>query len=114
MMPFPAVAGFAGRLTASELPVVFVNMTIDTPSVSWVDYDQELAGYMAVKHLIELGHRRIAVVAFRTEHVAIQQRVDGYMRAARGKRRSKSSLSGLTWPTVAWTTKAMRLRHEIC
>jgi len=43
-----------------KLPVVLVNRTIDTHEVTEVINDDELGIRLALRHLLELGHRRIA------------------------------------------------------
>lgn len=52
----------ADTLAASETPVVLVNRTIDGSRLSMVAGDDHQGVGLAVKHLVELGHRRIAFV----------------------------------------------------
>lgn len=54
----PSIEG----LLASELPLVLVNRTVDDHTVPSVTTDDHAGIGLAVKHLVELGHRRIAHV----------------------------------------------------
>jgi LacI family transcriptional regulator len=49
-------------LIASELPVVLVNRTVDERRLSMVSGDDHHGVGLAVQHLVDLGHRRIAFV----------------------------------------------------
>jgi LacI family transcriptional regulator len=50
------------ELVAAQIPVVLVNRTADTPSVPMVAGDDHQGIGLAVRHLADLGHRRIAHV----------------------------------------------------
>jgi LacI family transcriptional regulator len=50
------------QLIEQNIPVVLVNRTIDQPLVSMVSSDDRQGVGLAVQHLAELGHRRIAHV----------------------------------------------------
>lgn len=50
------------ELVAARTPVVLVNRTVDAPAVPTVSSDVYQGIGLAVKHLVELGHRRIAHV----------------------------------------------------
>lgn len=65
-----------------RLPVVFVDRSLDALSCDCVLSDNFSGGYMATRHLIELGHRRIAFLSrpiLRLEPVA--DRFEGYRQA---------------------------------
>lgn len=49
-------------LTAAGVPIVLVNRTVDGPSVPMVAADDHQGIGLAVRHLADLGHRRIAHV----------------------------------------------------
>lgn len=53
-------------------------------SLSWVDTDNEGAGYATTRRLIELGHRRVAFMGLRPEfhNENIADRCRGFLRAA--------------------------------
>jgi LacI family transcriptional regulator len=53
---------FLDTLANSDIPVVLVNRTVDDSPVSMVAGDDHQGIGLAVKHLVELGHRRIAFV----------------------------------------------------
>jgi LacI family transcriptional regulator len=50
-------------LRSRGLPVVLINRTVDDPPVSAVTGDDHAGVGLAVRHLVQLGHRRIAHVA---------------------------------------------------
>lgn len=70
------------RLKALGLPVVIVDPVGQpdsrTPSVGVANW---AAGMTATEHLIELGHRRIAIIAGRVAMLCNQARLDGYRAA---------------------------------
>jgi LacI family transcriptional regulator len=61
---------------SSKVPVVFVDRGV--PGTSSVQTDNRLGGRLAARHLIELGHRRIGVMAGEPEVRNVQQRVEGF------------------------------------
>ncbi|TVY10903.1 GntR family transcriptional regulator [Paenibacillus cremeus] len=69
-------------LDYSQIPYLMINeryAELDCPSVK---VDDEQGGYLATKHLIDLGHRRIAGF-FKTDDLQGVQRLKGFMRAHR-------------------------------
>lgn len=68
-------------LLEARFPVVCVSYQPDVPDFYSVDCDNEQGGYLAVKHLLELGHRRIAYLFARGEHTWEVQRFTGAQRA---------------------------------
>lgn len=69
------------QLEKLNMPVVFVNRTLE-----WQDYDCVLmdnfkAGYIAAMHLIEEGHRRIGFVGGQALSSASRQRFEGFKKA---------------------------------
>jgi len=50
------------QLVAAGVPVVLVNRTVDTPQVPAVTADDHAGIGLAVRHLVELGHTKIAHV----------------------------------------------------
>lgn len=67
----------------SNIPVVLID--VEQPAVHQVLVDHALGGKMATRHLIELGHRRIAFVSDYLEDafgfMANKKRFEGYCRA---------------------------------
>lgn len=50
------------RLKEEEIPFVVINRDLDDPQVNLVQLDDLGAGYNATKHLLDLGHTRIAAI----------------------------------------------------
>lgn len=70
------------RLHEKEVPIVLGGRpTAGQPPVSFVDFDNVRAGHDAVRHLLDRGRRRIAVLAGPTVHPAAVDRVNGYRQA---------------------------------
>jgi LacI family transcriptional regulator len=68
-------------LRAHRVPVVVLDRRVSSPRVDEVRSDSEAGAYQLVRHLIDLGHRRIAML---TGHRNISTSVDraaGYQRA---------------------------------
>ena len=69
------------QLKASGLPVVsYDNMHAKDFGVC-VNFNYFLGGYMAVKHLIENGHRRIGCVTGQMDYRVTVERLNGYKKA---------------------------------
>jgi LacI family transcriptional regulator len=64
-----------------EMPVVVVNRDIPHVAVDTVLPDNAHGGYLATRHLVELGHRRIGCIMGRSDVTPSAERVDGYRRA---------------------------------
>lgn len=72
---------FVQQMLASGIPLVLVdNPVADLPVIS-VNSEDEVGGYIAVRHLLELGHRHIGVISGPTHWTSNAQRVQGYQRA---------------------------------
>jgi DNA-binding LacI/PurR family transcriptional regulator len=67
------------RTLQGTLPTVTILVTPEGTSVPSVLIDQEEGGYVAAKHLLELGHRRMTYMY--VDHRHWQQRRVGYRRA---------------------------------
>lgn len=68
------------QLIANKVPFV-LNGRHDDPSVNFVDADSLQGAYTAVKHLIGLGHRRIATITGPMTNLAAVDRKQGYLNA---------------------------------
>lgn len=69
------------RLAASGVPAVLVdNYVIDRP-LHCVVADNVSAGYLATRHLLRLGHRRIGLLAGPRKYRSLVDRRDGYLDA---------------------------------
>jgi DNA-binding LacI/PurR family transcriptional regulator len=71
---------FVTHLAERNLPLVLVNRRTSGFHGSVV-VDDELGSVMAVRHLIELGHRRIGLVGLEAETDTARRRERGYRRA---------------------------------
>lgn len=79
-----------GRLSDEQLldlsehqPIVVVGRNCHGPRLRSLNVDQRQGGYMATRHLIELGHRRIAHIAGLDYQPDAIARMQGYMDAHR-------------------------------
>ncbi|HYH97647.1 LacI family DNA-binding transcriptional regulator [Hyalangium sp.] len=66
---------------AQRLPIVVTGRTLQGPNLVSIHLDNEQAGYDATRHLLELGHNRIAHIAGPVLNVDAQERLAGYRRA---------------------------------
>jgi LacI family transcriptional regulator len=79
---------FSGRLDdrrlasyAKQVPIVVSGRSLKAPGVFSLPVDDERGALLATRHLIELGHRRIAFIAGIFDHPDAQLRFKGYRRA---------------------------------
>ena len=47
------------EMDLSDLQLVLIDRSIGAPTVISIRVDHEMGGYLATKHLLELGHRRL-------------------------------------------------------
>ncbi|WCB91881.1 Catabolite control protein A [Baekduia alba] len=66
------------RLTASTIPTIGVDVQLTGRATSYVCSDNLAGGALAVDHLAQQGHRRIAVVHGPTDTLAGNDRLKGY------------------------------------
>lgn len=83
-------AGMREKLRSRNIPVVVVEPADVDPAVPAVGVAHWSAGVTATRHLIGLGHRRIAAIAGPGEVAGSRARLDGY--------RSAMHLAGLAVP----------------
>ncbi len=69
------------RNTAKALPVVVTGRELKAPHLFSLNFDNELGGRLATRHLIELGHRRIAYITGDPAHPDAIDRLQGYRNA---------------------------------
>lgn len=82
------VAALSQRLS---IPTVFVDTYTDEPSLAAIRIDDRKGGYLAAKHLLDQGHRRIAFVSPSTRYPGVmQERFQGFCQALQEQ--------GLTFP----------------
>lgn len=68
-------------LRMHRVPVVVLDRRVRSPRVDQVRSDSETGAYELVRHLVELGHRRIAMLSGRRTVSTSVDRVAGYQRA---------------------------------
>lgn len=72
-----------GLLATTWLPLVIVDREIEGVTADLVEVDHEHGGYLAARHLLDLGHRNIAAIAGPSDLVVSKQRIFGFERALR-------------------------------
>jgi LacI family transcriptional regulator len=65
-------------LTSSRLPAVLIENRVDRP-ISSVSSDNFRAGLEATRHLISLGHERIAIIQGSERYASLHDRYRGYL-----------------------------------
>lgn len=66
---------------ARHQPIVVTGRQLNAPNLRSRQLDQEHGGYIATRHLISLGHKRIAHIAGPRDHFDATERLAGYRRA---------------------------------
>lgn len=69
------------KVLSLKLPLVFVSSPYPKSEANFVGTDSEQGGYLAAKHLLDLGHRKFVVIGGAFNSEAIIQRFKGYKRA---------------------------------
>jgi DNA-binding LacI/PurR family transcriptional regulator len=77
----PPTGALVGALRERGIPFVLLNTGMQQPGISCVDIDNEAAAFAVAGHLIEQGHRRIAMLPGGQDHDSAQMRVRGFERA---------------------------------
>jgi LacI family transcriptional regulator, repressor for deo operon, udp, cdd, tsx, nupC, and nupG len=73
--------GLYAELVGRGVPLVLVNGFVAGLDVPFVSCDIAAAGELGVRHLVDLGHRRIGLAAGAHRYQPTQRRRDGYRRA---------------------------------
>lgn len=71
-----AVLGFS-----TQRPIVSTGRALHTRTALGFKINNEYGAYLAVRHLIELGHRRIAFISGPANNMDADERLEGYRRA---------------------------------
>lgn len=66
-----------------EIPLVFVDRFLDRLNINSVTTDNVQGGYLATRHLLELGHRRIGLLRAEFTCSTTRERMEGYEKALR-------------------------------
>lgn len=69
------------QVAASGVPVVVINRIVDDPRIAAVLVDARTAALDAVRHLVALGHRRIACITGPRASWSSRERLEGYRQA---------------------------------
>lgn len=69
------------KLINSDTELVIIDRLIDGIDCNGVIIDNEVGSYTAVKHLIDRGYKKIAIIDGPTEIFTAQERLSGYLRA---------------------------------
>ncbi|HOA24319.1 MAG TPA: LacI family DNA-binding transcriptional regulator, partial [Aggregatilineales bacterium] len=69
------------RLVESSVPLVIIGRPFHTEGVSYIDVDNVSAAETAVRHLLELGRRRIGLISGPFNTTVGRDRYDGYLHA---------------------------------
>jgi LacI family transcriptional regulator len=64
-----------------NMPVVMIDRNLSNVEVDAVLTDNQLGGYLATRHLLELGHTRIACIAGPSSITPSAERIIGYRKA---------------------------------
>jgi DNA-binding LacI/PurR family transcriptional regulator len=80
-LPTPQTDRVLRRLAEHRLPLVLVGRTLDRPQVDSISANFRRGGQLATRHLIELGHRRIAFIGATLADASRVQRLKGYLDA---------------------------------
>lgn len=69
------------KLKAAGFPIVLLSREVEGVEVDVVRVDDREGGYLATRHLVELGHRRIAIITGPLSSYPAYQRLRGYTQA---------------------------------
>ena len=73
------------NLVANGTPVIFYDNNVDGLPVDRVLVENTAASQRAVSHLLDIGHTRIAVLTGELKNFAGRERLEGYVRALKGR-----------------------------
>ncbi|GGG83152.1 LacI family DNA-binding transcriptional regulator [Paenibacillus radicis (ex Gao et al. 2016)] len=69
------------EIVSSEIPCILIDITLQGPNVAYVTSDNTNGALAAVNHLLEYGHREIAMINGHTQADVSLLRLEGYRRA---------------------------------
>lgn len=76
-----ATSVLASEIAAEGFPSIMIADRSDDPGVNFVDSESKSTSRKAVEHLIEIGHKRIALAIHNVQDSDHQDREDGYCQA---------------------------------
>ena len=77
----PLMAAEAAKDLPDHTPIVSVHANHERPNVVNLESDEELGAFEMVRHMLELGHRRILHVGGPSDSIGAMRRVSGYLGA---------------------------------
>jgi DNA-binding LacI/PurR family transcriptional regulator len=89
------------KLAGEGLPIVLMQEQATLPGISTVSAQDEVGAAAAVRHLVELGHRRLAFLCGEPMWPGPRRRRDGFLQAAR-----EAGVEALDWRCAAYTVDA--------
>ncbi|MFG6148111.1 LacI family DNA-binding transcriptional regulator [Halobacillus sp. B23F22_1] len=69
------------EVMASDIPCVFIDIPVSSDHVGYVSTDNKEGARVAVNHLIDLGHRKIAMINGHEQAFVSKERLEGYKQA---------------------------------
>jgi DNA-binding LacI/PurR family transcriptional regulator len=105
----PVVVEALSGLVFGVPVAVVMSGSVPNPDLSFVEVDQELGARLAVRHLLDLGHRRISCLTGALRTFDAQARVDGW--------RAELAAAGAEGAMLEGDFSAesgFRLAHELC
>ncbi|MCI2081933.1 MAG: LacI family transcriptional regulator [Bacteroidales bacterium] len=81
VVPCGQNADLLERTNGNEMPVVLVDRYYGSTSLPYVCTDNFNGGYIATRHLIDKGHKKIACIEGPRHSMPVKERVRGYMQA---------------------------------
>ena len=81
IIPWSDTSPALARLRESRIPFVLLNRTVAGEQDDCILCDEEQGGYLAAKHLIEEGHRKLAMISCQDVIHATGMRLKGFRRA---------------------------------
>lgn len=72
---------FCGILAGTDVPIIMADRALDLPGIVSVVPDHRLGGYLAARHLLNLGHKRIGCISGPENIPSAVQRLEGYKQA---------------------------------
>lgn len=70
-----------GLVKEKNLPITLISREVPTSAVNTVLVDDFMGGYLATSHLLQLGHRDIAIIVESMDLASSRQRLKGYRSA---------------------------------
>ena len=70
------------KLNSFNIPIVVWDRNFNGLNIDSIYYDDEYGGELAAKHLIELGHTRLAVLASEPKVATVMNRIKGFIKFA--------------------------------